>query len=93
MALAEQHWFDLYDVRLKTDPYPIYERLLREPPFLTIIDGVEAAIFSRWPFAISGKPKAQPSATRCAEEGSMILVFGLRISVTASRRRAGRSGT
>jgi cytochrome P450 len=41
-------WFDLYDTRLKTDPYPIYQRLLAEEPFFTEVDGARAAIFSRY---------------------------------------------
>lgn len=46
--MPDRHWFDLYDPRLKTDPRPIYERLLREEPFITEIDGAEAAVFSRY---------------------------------------------
>lgn len=45
---TNSHWFDLYDPALKTDPYPVYERLLSEPPFLTHVDGSEAAVFSRY---------------------------------------------
>lgn len=45
---ASAPWFDLYDIRLKTDPYPIYERLLAEEPFFTEVDGTRAAVFSRY---------------------------------------------
>lgn len=45
---SSQHWFDLYDPRLKTDPYPIYKRLLEEEPFFTEVDGARAAVFSRY---------------------------------------------
>ncbi len=45
---SKSHWFDLYDPLLKTDPYPVYRRLLAEPPFLTEVDGQPAAVFSRY---------------------------------------------